>query len=213
MGEAMRRYVPEPVAVRLTRGESIEGGEREVSVLFVDIRGYTTYSEQQAVGALFSVVNRYTEAVSAVIQRRGGTVVEFLGDGLMAVFGAPDPLSEHARVAVETACEIVGSVRNLALGADGDPPIAVGVGIASGEAFVGNIQTSDRLVYTAVGDVVNLASRIQGLTRQLDAAVAIDATTHFSAGDAAARFERHDQMPIRGRSEAVDVYSLPLSAA
>ena len=213
MGEALRRYVPEPVAARLARGQSIEGGECDVSVLFVDIRGYTTYSEQQAVGAVFSVINRYTEAVSAVIQRRGGTVVEFLGDGLMAVFGAPDPLAEHARVAVQAACEVVAAVRDLALGAPDETPIAVGVGIASGEAFLGNIQTSDRLVYTAVGDVVNLASRIQGLTRELQAAVAIDARTHDSAGDSAERFERHEQVQIRGRSERVDVYSLPLSAA
>ena len=117
MSEALRRYVPQPVAARLTRGQSIEGGERDVSVLFVDIRGYTTYSEPQAVGAVFSMVNRYTEAVSAVIQRRGGTVVEFLGDGLMAVFGAPEPMPDHARVSVQAACEVVATVRHLALGA------------------------------------------------------------------------------------------------
>lgn len=211
MGEALRRYVPEPVAARLSRGQAIEGGEREVSVLFVDIRGYTTYSEQQAVDAVFSAINRYTETVSGVIQRRGGTVVEFLGDGLMAVFGAPDPLPEHARVAVSAACEIVHAVRDLAIeGAGGGPPIAVGVGIATGQAFVGNIQTSDRLVYTAVGDVVNLASRIQGLTRELGASVAVDASTHALAGAAAEDFERHEQVAIRGRSERVDVYALPL---
>lgn len=213
MNEALRRYVPEPVAARLTRGQSIEGGECEVSVLFVDIRGYTTYSEQQAVGTVFSMVNRYTEAVSAVIQRRGGTVVEFLGDGLMAVFGAPNPLPDHARIAVQTACEVVDTVRHLALGPSADAPSAVGVGIASGQAFVGNVQTSDRLVYTAVGDVVNVASRIQGLTRELHATVAIDALTHHTAGDSAAGFERHERVRIRGRAEPVDVYSLPLAAA
>jgi class 3 adenylate cyclase len=128
MSDALRSYVPGPVASRLTRGQSIEGGEHDVSVLFVDIRGYTTYSEQQAAGTVFSMVNRYTEAVSGVIQRRGGTVVEFLGDGLMAVFGAPDSLPDHARVSVQAACEVVATVRHLALGAaDGEAPIAVGV--------------------------------------------------------------------------------------
>ena len=83
------------------------------------------------------MVNRYTEAVSAVIQRRGGTVVEFLGDGLMAVFGAPEPMPDHARAAVQAACEVVATVRQLALGPrDGAPPITAGVGIASGRAFV-----------------------------------------------------------------------------
>ena len=214
MSAALRRYVPQPVAARLTRGQSIEGGERDVSVLFVDIRGYTTYSEARAAGAVFSMINRYTEAVSAVIQRRGGTVVEFLGDGLMAVFGAPDAMPDHARVSVQAACEVVETVNRLALGArGGTAPIAVGVGIASGQAFVGNIRTSDRFVYTAVGDVVNLASRIQGLTRELQAVVAIDAHTHRTAGESAARFTRHAQVRIRGRAEPVDVYSLPAAAA
>ena len=214
MSAALRRYVPQPVVARLTRGQAIEGGERDVSVLFVDLRDYTTYSEARTVGTLFSMVNRYTEAISAVIQRRGGTVVEFLGDGLMAVFGAPESLPEHARVAVQAACEVVDAVRRLALGAgEGDGPIAVGVGIASGRVFVGNVRTSDRFVYTAVGDVVNLASRIQGLTRELHAAVAIDARTHRTAGEPAARFERHERVRIRGRAEPVDVYSLPSAAA
>jgi adenylate cyclase len=160
------------------------------------------------------MVNRYTEAVSAVIQRRGGTVVEFLGDGLMAVFGAPDALPEHARVSVEAAHEVVATVRRLALApADDGTTIGVGVGIASGHAFVGNVRTSDRLVYTAVGDVVNLAARIQGLTRELHAAIAIDAPTHRRAGVEAARFRRHERMRIRGRAEPVDVWALPLAAA
>ena len=161
--------------------------------------------------AVFSLINRYTETVSGVIQRRGGTVVEFLGDGLMAVFGAPEALPDHARVSVEAACEVVAAVRKLAFAADA--PTGVGVGIASGRAFVGNIRTSDRFVYTAIGDVVNLASRIQGLTRELHAAVAIDASTHRTAGRSAAFFRRHERVHIRGRSEPVDVYALPSAAA
>jgi class 3 adenylate cyclase len=214
MNAALQRYVPQPVVAQLTRGQSIEGGERDVAVLFVDLRGYTSYSETQDVGEVFSMLNRYTEAVSAVIERRGGTVVEFLGDGLMAVFGAPNTLPDHGRAAVEAAREVVDTVRELALapGTDGTP-IAVGVGIASGRAFVGNIRTSDRLVYTAVGDVVNLASRIQGLTKELRAAIAIDASTHETAGSSAARFQRHPRVRIRGRVEPVDIYALPAAAA
>ena len=117
-------------------------------------------------------------------------------------------------MSVQAACEVVATVRRLALGlSGGDAPIAVGVGIASGPVFVGNIQTSDRFVYTAVGDVVNLAARIQGLTRELHAAVAIDARTHRTAGALAARFERHKGVRIRGRTKPVDVYALPVAAA
>jgi len=212
MREALRRYVPAPVAARLSRGQTIEGGECEVSVLFVDIRGYTTFSEQQNAGEVFSMVNRYTDAVSAVIERRGGTVVEFLGDGVMAVFGAPEPMANHARASVDAACAIVETVRRLGLAADhAATPIDVGVGIATGRAFVGNVRTNARLVYTALGDVVNLASRIERLTRDLHASIAIDAPTHAAAGPAAAHFHRHDRLPIRGRSEPVDVYALPLT--
>lgn len=210
MREALRRYVPGPVAARLSRGQSVEGGECEVSVLFVDIRGYTSFSEQQAAGDVFSMVNRYIESVSAVIERRGGTVVEFLGDGVMAVFGAPDPMPDHARASVEAAREVVEVVRRLDLAAGRAAPIEVGAGIASGRAFVGNVRTNHRLVYTAIGDVVNLASRIERLTRELHAAVAIDAATHAAAGPATARFRRHARVPIRGRAEPVDVYALPL---
>ncbi len=211
MREALRRYVPEPVAARLTRGESLDGGERDVSVLFVDIQGYTTLSEQQAADAVFALVNRYTEAVSAVIQRRGGTVVEFLGDGVMAVFGAPDPIANPARAAVRAAREVIAAVDQLPAPAGG-APLTAGVGIASGRAFVGNVRTNDRLVYTAVGDVVNLASRIERLTRELPAAVAIDAATHAAAGAAAAHFRRHENVRIRGRVEPVDIWALDAPA-
>jgi class 3 adenylate cyclase len=218
MRDAFRRYVPAPVAARLTRGQTIEGAEKDVSVLFVDIRGYTTFSETRTADAVFSMVSRYTEAVSAVIQRRGGTVVEFLGDGLMAVFGAPEALPEHARAAVEAACEIAHVVRTIevdgAASSAGVPaePISVGVGVASGPAFVGNVRTNDRLVYTAVGDVVNLAARIEKLTRELGAAVAVDAVTHRRAA-VVRGFVRHPGVKVKGRAEAVDVYALPLAAA
>jgi class 3 adenylate cyclase len=212
MRESLGRYVPAPVAARLAAGREVEGGEREITVLFVDIRGYTTYSEGRDTERVFSIVNRYTEHVSDVVRQHGGTVVEFLGDGVMAVFGAPDPLPGHARAAVSAAHGIVETVARLDLGGDdGEAPIAVGVGLATGRAFVGNIRAADRLIYTAVGDTVNLASRIQGLTRELRASVAIDDATHAAAGDAAAAFTAHPGARIRGRAEPVDLWLLPLA--
>ena len=87
----------------------------------------------------------------------------------------------------------------------------MGVGIATGKAFVGNIQSIDRLIWSAIGDTSNLAARLQGLTRELNAAIAIDSTTKMKAGRIADDFERHAGMPIRGRRRTEDVYALPLS--
>ena len=212
MADSLRRYVPEQIATQIVSGQNLDARESEVSVLFVDIRGYTTYAEDKSAAEVFSTVNRYTETVSRVVRAHGGTVVEFNGDGMMAVFGAPAPLAQKEHAAVAASREIVLSVRSLDLGAHREQPLEVGVGIATGKAFVGNIQSIDRLIWSAIGDTSNLAARLQGLTRELNAAIVIDSTTRNKVGTAADDFERHDSMPIRGRRQSEDVYSLPLQA-
>ena len=128
----------------------------------------------------------------------------------MAVFGAPEAAADHARAAVQCSRMTVSAVRALKLGDPGAEPIDVSVGIATGNAFVGNVRTADRLIYTAIGDVANLASRLEGLTRQLKGSIAIDGPTRAGAGDAAAPFVRQGPTLVRGREQVVDVYFLPL---
>jgi adenylate cyclase len=210
MQDALRRYVPGAIAEQLTRGAELASGEREVSVLFVDIRGYTGFAESRRAEEIFSTVNRYTRTVSEVVQRHAGSVVEFNGDGMMAVFGAPRELAHKERAAVEAGREIVTVVG--ALEVDG-ARLSVGVGIATGAAFVGNIQAVDRMIWSAIGNTTNLAARLQGLTRELDAAVVIDRTTWERAQPAAADFETRTGVPIRGRRQTQDVYALLLSSA
>lgn len=191
-----------------------EGELKQITVFFADVEGSTELIEGLDPEAAAKRLAPAISAMQEAVLRYEGSVVKVQGDGVMAVFGAPEPMPGHARAAVQAACEVVSVVRRLTLGAsEVGMPIEVGVGVATGRAFVGNIQTNDRFVYTAVGDVVNLASRIERLTRELAAAVAIDAHTHRSAGDAAALFRRHERVTIRGRAEPVDVYSLPLAAA
>jgi class 3 adenylate cyclase len=101
MQESLRRYVPGAIAEQLSAGAELVSGEREVSVLFVDIRGYTSFSESRRAEEIFSTVNRYTETVSQIVQNHAGSVVEFNGDGMMAVFGAPRELAHKERAAVE----------------------------------------------------------------------------------------------------------------
>jgi class 3 adenylate cyclase len=198
---ALRSYVPGAVAEKVVRGEALAPGEREVTVLFVDLRGYTKLAEGLRPEDVFATLNEHTERVSRVVQENGGTVVEFNGDGMMVVFGAPEPLARKELHAVEAAREIVDSM---------PAKLSVGVGVATGSAFVGSIRASDRFIWTAVGSTTNLASRLQSMTRELDAAIAIDETTRERAGYVCTDFVRHADLAIRGRTGRFDVYTLPL---
>jgi len=209
MQEALQRYVPDPIAHELAERGELGEGKSVVSVLFVDLRGYTAFSEDLSAEHIFTTVNRYTQASSDVIREHGGCVVEFNGDGMMAVFGAPRPLADMEEAAVRAGREIVRRVSWM--GSRESAPLTVGVGIATGEAYVGNIRSSDRLIWSAIGNTTNLAARLQALTRELDAAIVIDAATCIGAKRITADFESRPATPIRGRREPVDLYLLPLA--
>jgi class 3 adenylate cyclase len=204
--QELRRYVPGAVARVIESAQSLEPREQAVSVLFVDIRGYAAYAETRTAHEIFSTVNRYTTTVSGIVEKNGGAVVEFNGDGMMAVFGAPLPLPTKEQAAVAAAREIIETLGTADSG--DEPALSVGVGIATGSAYVGAVEAVDRMIWTALGNTTNLAARLQGLTRELDASIVIDAATHRSAGETAAGFEPRAQVPIRGRTQREDVYLL-----
>jgi class 3 adenylate cyclase len=208
--ERLRQYVPASIAARLAQGRTPEAGERVVSVLFADLRGYTSLAEGRRAEEIFAAVSRYTETVTQAVAANGGTVVEFNGDGMMAVFGAPDALPSKERSALLAARRIVEEVGALAWpGAEGAGRLQVGVGIATGPAYVGAIRSVDRYIWSAIGNTTNLAARLQMLTRQLDAPIVIDAATRREAGDAAADFVAHLYTVIRGLRGTRDVHALP----
>jgi class 3 adenylate cyclase len=211
MQEKMRRYVPGAVAEAIALGDDLATGEREVSVLFVDIRGYTAFADGREATDIFSTINRYTETASKIVTENGGVVVEFNGDGMMAVFGAPRPLAEKETSAVRAARALVDAVPRIAGPEVEAPVLRVGVGIATGIAFVGNIEAVDRTIWSAIGSTTNLAARLQVLTREKGASVLIDATTHQRAGAPARDFVRHADVVIRGRKEVETLYGLPLT--
>ena len=153
-------------------------------------------------------LNRYTETVSTIVKECGGVFVEFNGDGMMAVFGAPVPIEQKERSAVTAAKRLADGVPRVESAAVGVKPVLVGVGVATGPAFVGNIEAADRTIWSAIGSTTNFAARLQTLTRELNAAVLIDATTHARAGDAARGFEERPNVTIRGRAGAETVFSL-----
>lgn len=199
---SLRRYVPGAVAEEIAGGRELPTEERDVTVLFVDLRGYTSLAEKTAMAEIFSTLNTYTTTVSQLVRERGGTIVEFHGDGLMAVFGAPSTLDCKERAAVEAARDVVCALAGR---------LAVGIGIASGPAFVGNLRAADRLIWSAIGNTTNLAARLQALTRELGAVIAIDAATEERARTLCVDFESHPGVQIRGRSERADVFALPLA--
>ena len=205
LNERMRPYLGGTLADHLERGESLDVGEREVSVLFVDMRGYSSYVEKLGAEQVLSTVNRYADTVSHLVEQNGGTVVNFAGDGIMAVFGAPDPLEQMERAAVAAGRAIVERVPAIA-GAD---TMTVGVGIATGRASVNNVHAAGRLHWTALGHTTNLASRLQALTRELGAAMIIDEATWRRSGDQAPAFRRYGEVPIRGLRQSETLYVMP----
>ena len=146
------------------------GGElRHVCVLFADIRGFTTLSEGLAPQAVIALLNRYFEQVNQAIHGEGGTISCFMGDGLMAIFGAPQNMATPSVAAFAAARAMLEALQrlNAELQAEGRAPIAIGIGLHVGEAIVGHLGSQARHDYSAIGDAVNVASRIEGLTKEL----------------------------------------------
>jgi len=211
MTATLRSYVPGSVAEELARGARLEDGEVEATILFVDIRGYTSFSQSRDPDEIFRLVNRYTRAASRLLREHGGTVVEFHGDGLLAVFGAPAPLANKERAAIEAGLAIIDEVPRLSLGEDEEGPpggLAAGVGIATGSTYVGNIQAVDRKIWTTIGNTTNLAARLQDRCKALEASMVIDQTTFERAGDLPG-FEANRDFEIRGRDDRMTIYALP----
>jgi class 3 adenylate cyclase len=207
MYESLRSYVPRVITEELESGRSIEPRVQDVSIMFADIRGYSTWAETQEPDVIFKTLNRYTEIVSTAVKEHGGSLVEFSGDGIMAVFGAPQELPRKERAALEAARAL--SVAMAGFDVSLDQHLEVGIGIATGEALVGNIRSVDRLIWSAIGNTTNLAARLQSLSRDLDAGIVIDAATQRAAADDTGEFLHHASVRIRGRQEKFDIYTLP----
>jgi class 3 adenylate cyclase len=201
----LRRYVPGAIAEQVESGRDLPAAaEREVTVLFIDLRGHASYAEKRKADDVFSTVNEHTERVSRIVLTRGGAVVEVNGVGMVAVFGAPETLADKERHAVEAAREIVES---------SSPEVRIGIGIATGLAYAGNIRAADRWIWSVIGDTPNLAARLQALTPDLDASIVTDEPTRRAAGYVCADFVRHEAVAMRSSGERADVFVLPVRLA
>jgi adenylate cyclase len=207
---AFGQYVSEDVLDRVLREGSDLGGEvRVLSVLMSDVRGFTTLSERLPPARISEIMNEYFAEMVDVIMRHHGMVSDFIGDGILAIFGAPVEDPEHAWHAVQTALGMQRALErlNAKWAAEGRPPLAIGVAINTGEAFVGNMGSARKKKYSVLGDTVNTVSRIEGLNRELGTGILISAGTLAMVKERVQVRDR-GEVKVKGKAQPVAIYEL-----
>lgn len=210
--DLLDKNVSPEVAARMMRdGTGLGGEEREVTVLFCDLRGFTPLSEGLAPPELVTLLNRYLDRMSAAIEQAGGIVDKYIGDEIMALFGAPESTPDAADRAVRAAlamrAALVGLNRELA--AEGRPPLAFGVGINTARVVAGNIGSHRRHNYSVIGDGVNLAARLQTLTRRPEFATDI-IISDFTRAALISPVPLRDlgEVTVKGKTVAVRIHTI-----
>jgi len=193
----------------LAQGDHLGGSELEVTVMFVDIRNFTAQAERRTPAEMIDALNIFFTAAVDTVERHGGLVNKFLGDGLMAIFGVGANRDLHADRAVTAAralFELLAASRDE-LARSGWPAMTIGIGVNTGQAVVGSIGSPRRREYTAIGDTVNVAARVEGLTKQLDRTLLItDATRKRLA--CGYPLERLPPQTLRGKSEPLPLFAV-----
>ena len=203
--DAFRSFVPEQVASRLADGQGAQQVELEVTVLFSDIRGFSTIAERLGAREIADVVGRHLQAMAEVIAAHGGTIDKFQGDAVMAIFGAPDPLPDHAERALRCAIEMQGrqaELNALGWGTDAVPTMGVGIGLNTGTVIAGAIGGGGRLEYTVIGDAVNVAQRLQS---EAEGGEIVAAASTVAAAPSVP-CESIGPRQVKGREESVEVF-------
>ncbi len=211
------QYVPEAVVARLVERPDLLklGGEaRELTLMFTDLANFTAMSERLTAEATVEVLTEYFNAMTTIIHAHGGTVDKFIGDAVMAFWGAPLDDPRHAENAVRAAIEMQIAMQALVqqLTQRGLPPIAMRIGVHSGRAVVGNIGSQSRFSYSVIGDAVNLASRLEGANKAFGTGILVsDATVRALPADIALRLL--DKVVVKGKSASIAVYTPCADAA
>jgi adenylate cyclase len=210
------RFVPENVVDEVLasadHGLRLGGVQREGTVMFTDLRGFTSFAESLAPEQVIEVLNRYLSEMSDAILDHGGTLVAYMGDGIMAVFGAPIEQSDHADRALATAREMLAErlprfnewLQQRHLGRD----FRMGIGLNSGHVMSGNVGSERRVEYTAVGDTTNTAARIEQLTKGTPYQLMLSAATREAVSAVPEDLVFVEQVEIRGRTAVTDIWAL-----
>jgi adenylate cyclase len=210
-GTLTKYLPPSMVAELIASGKNPHaevGQRRELSILFSDIRGFTTLSERLPAERIVQKLNEYLERMTDVIFENRGTLDKFIGDAVMSFWGAPLEQKDHAILSIRTGLQMASALQTLRQDWEksGDPfPIEIGVGINSGEVIVGNIGSEKRLDYTVIGDNVNLASRLEGLTKQYHLAFLVGEKTYELAREHFV-FRKIDLVAVKGKEKPVGIF-------
>jgi adenylate cyclase len=208
----VRRFATREVAQDLQSSGFALGGKRvKASIMFCDIRGFTTLAETQPPEETIELLNTWYTLMFDAIGGHGGIVSVMAGDGLMAIFGAPVPLPDHEERSVRAALEMIETIDlfNVDRAAAGKPALRIGIGIASGDMVAGYAGTNERATYTCIGDVVNLASRLESHTKDAQRAVLIDAATREALGTRVP-VEPLGAVQLKGKAATVQVFAVAL---
>ena len=210
--ELIRKFASSDVAEDLLmKGFSLGGQTIQATVLFSDIRSFTTITESQPASDTIELLNNYYSLMFEAINGCGGMVNQMLGDGIMALFGTPTPLENPAESAVYAALEMIEMVDlfDQQQAALGRAQIRIGVGIATGQVIAGYTGTMQRATYTCVGDTVNLAARLEAYTKTVGQPILINEVTRQALGEDI-RVEECGPVELKGKSQPVSVYAVPV---
>lgn len=213
---AFAHYLAEPVLARLEADPdalTLDGERRSVTIMFMDVRGFTSRSEHMQPTQAVDLLNTLLDPLSEAVLVHEGTIDKFMGDGMMAFWNAPLDQTDHAARAVRAAKAMVDVVADVnAELSPGEKPLAIGIGLHTGEAFVGNMGSKRRFAYSAIGDPVNLAARVEALAGTLGEALLITQETldhaKESQADLATDFTSAGDHQVKGRNQPVTVYKL-----
>ena len=215
--ESFSRYLaPEVVQELLEDPSRLKlGGERKtITILFSDIRGFTSLSEKLEPEKLTKILTRFLSAMSNVILESRGVIDKYIGDAIMAFWGAPLSDQEHATHALRAALQMSKALKSLneEFKKENLPPLAIGIGINSGEVTVGNMGSEKRFDYTVIGDAVNLASRLEGLNKNYETEIIISGATKNMLNQKeiekmGINFKELGQAQVKGKEEAVTIYT------
>jgi len=210
--EAFSKYVSKNVVEEILKDTSklkLGGDKEEITVFFSDIRGFTTISENMKPEELVHFMNEYLSAMTRIILKHNGVVDKYIGDAIMAFWGAPIKIKNHAEVACKTSLDMLEELKKLneRWQKEGYPEIKIGIGLNTGEAIIGNMGSYERFDYTAMGDTINLGSRLESQTKEFGAGIIISEATKKAVGD---KFKTKSlgKVKIKGKNKEVNIYEL-----